>query len=142
MRVEIKQTADAAEPYAVIYCREIDKEVLTAAEMFKRGSGFVTVYDRGQIVVIKREDIFMIRTEEGRTRIYSENADYETSNPLRDHEAFPGFMRISKYCIINLEQIKCFEPLLSGTMQVTLKNGLKDYISRKYLPDMKRYLGL
>ena len=29
-----------------------------------------------------------------------------------------------------------------GVLQVTLRNGLKDTISRKYLPDMKRYLGL
>ena len=84
----------------------------------------------------------MIRTGEGRTRLYTEKARYDTAKPLRDFEALPGFMRISKFCIINLDEVKCFDPMFSGLLQVTLKNGLKDSISRKYLPEMKRFLGL
>ena len=30
----------------------------------------------------------------------------------------------------------------SGTLLLTLKNGCKDYVSRKYLPGFKKYLGL
>ena len=84
----------------------------------------------------------MLRAEEGRTRIYTEGASYDSAKPLRDYESLSGFMRISKFCVINLSRIKSFEPLFSGVMQVTLKNGLTDTISRKYLPDMKKYLGL
>ena len=142
MKVEIKQTPEESEPHAVIYCREIDDTVLAAAEMLQRGADFITAYDAERIVVIKRRDLFMIRAEEGRTRLYTEKAAYDAARPLRDFESLPGFMRISKFCIINLETIRCFDPMFSGTMQVTLKNDLKDYISRKYLPDMKKYLGL
>ena len=142
MKVEIKQTNEAAEPYAVIFCREIDGPVLAAAEFLRQDSGVITAYDQDRIVVIRRKDLFLIRVEEGRTRLYTEKSVYDTARPLRDFESLPGFMRISKFCIINLDEIRCFDPMFSGTMQVTLKNGLKDYISRKYLPDMKRYLGL
>ena len=44
MKVDIKQTPDAAEPYAVIFCREADESVLAAAEALRRESGVVTVY--------------------------------------------------------------------------------------------------
>lgn len=142
MKVEIRQTPEAAEPYAVICCREADASVLAAAEVLRGGSDFITASDGERIVVIRRKELFMIRTEEGRTRLYTEKARYDTAKPLRDFEAPPGFMRISKFCIINLDEVKCFDPMFSGLLQVTLKNGLKDSISRKYLPEMKRFLGL
>lgn len=142
MKTEIKQTPGVAEPYAVIFCGEIDEAVLTAAEMLRQGGGVITGYDNGRIAVIKRNELYMIRAEEGRTRLFTEKAIYDAAKPLKDFEALSGFMRISKFCIINLDRIKCFDPMFSGTMQVTLKNGLKDYISRKYLPEMKKYLGL
>ena len=142
MRVEIKQIPDVAEPYAVIYCSEADANVLAAAEALKKGNDVITVFENGRIFVLDRSNLYMLRAEDRRTRIYTKDAEYDSAKPLKDYESIPGFMRISKFCVINLEKIKCFEPLFSGVMQVELKNGLKDTISRKYLPDMKRYLGL
>lgn len=53
-----------------------------------------------------------------------------------------SFMRISKSVLINLQYLECVEPTLGGLMMVTLKNGCKECISRKYLPAFKKYLGL
>lgn len=142
MKVDIKRTDEALEPYAVIYCREISEEVQLAAESLSRAGNVITVYDKGSLVVLQRRELYMIRAEEGRTRLYTRDASYDSPKPLREYELLSGFMRISKFCIINLEMIKRFDPMFSGTMQVTLKNGLKDSISRKYLTEMKRYLGL
>lgn len=142
MKVDIKQTQEAVEPYAIIYCRDIDDSVLTAAELLRRENDVITAFDGERIAVIKRKDLYMIRAEEGRTRLYTEKASYDAAKPLKEFESFAGFMRISKFCIVNLKEIKYFEPLFSGAMLVTLKNGSKETISRKYLPDMKRYLGL
>lgn len=142
MKVDIKKTEEALEPYAVIYCREINAEILSTAEALGRAGEVITAYDNGSIVVIGKKDLYMIRAEEGKTRLYTTDASYETAKSLKDFETLSGFMRISKFCIINLEKIKRFDPMFSSTMQVTLKNGSKDYISRKYLPDVKKYLGL
>lgn len=142
MKVEIKQSAEFGETCAVIYCREVDESVLAAADLLRRGSDVITAYDNGRIVVLKRKDLFMIRAEDGRTRLYTEKAAYDSAKPLRDFESLSGFMRISKFCVINLEEIKCFEPMFSGALRVVLKNGLNESISRKYLPEMKKYLGM
>lgn len=53
-----------------------------------------------------------------------------------------GFMRISKSTLINLKQISRVESSFHGAMLVILKNGNRDYISRKYLPAFKQYLGI
>lgn len=52
------------------------------------------------------------------------------------------FIRISKTTIVNLKRIKRVAPSLKGMMFIELKNGLKDNISRKYLPDFKKALDL
>ena len=43
---------------------------------------------------------------------------------------------------IAIAYLECVEPTLGGLMMVTLKNGCKECISRKYLPAFKKYLGL
>ena len=52
------------------------------------------------------------------------------------------FVRISKATIVNLKKIERVAPSLKGMMFIQLKNGLKDNISRKYLPDFKQALDL
>ena len=52
------------------------------------------------------------------------------------------FVRISKTSIVNLKKIERVAPSLKGMMFIQLKNGLKDNISRKYLPDFKNALDL
>ena len=53
-----------------------------------------------------------------------------------------GFLRISKSAIVNLRCLDSVEPSMSGMMLLKLKNGMKDYVSRKYLPSLKNYLGI
>ena len=53
-----------------------------------------------------------------------------------------GFLRISKSAIVNLRYLDSVEPSMSGMMLLKLKNGMKDYVSRKYLPSLKNYLGI
>ena len=52
------------------------------------------------------------------------------------------FMQISKSAVINLKQIDFVEPSFSGMMKLFLKNKQSEYISRKYLSEFKKYLGL
>lgn len=51
-------------------------------------------------------------------------------------------MRISKGTLVNLSMIDSIAPSFQGAVCCVLKNGCKDYISRKYLPAFKAYFGL
>ncbi len=51
-------------------------------------------------------------------------------------------MKISKSTIINLNQVNSVKPSFNGMISLLLKNSCKDYISRKYIPSFKKYLGL
>ena len=86
----------------------------------------------------------MIRIEEGNTIIHTEMGKYYSGKRLYEMIRLlgRGFMQISKQTIINLSYIKSVEAGFSGTLLLKLKNGLSDYVSRKYLPELKKYLGI
>lgn len=143
MRVELKISPEISEPYAVIYASSVTEDVKNAISFFEKENPYITVSDNERITVLQPEEIFMVRVENDHTVVYCEKKRYQSSKRLYQLEKELGknFMRISKSTIINLRQIYCVEPSF-GMMCIVLKNGSKDCISRKYLPDFKKYLGL
>jgi DNA-binding LytR/AlgR family response regulator len=86
----------------------------------------------------------MFRVENKQVKVYTEGSEYLVKKPLYQVEESLGsdFVRISKTTIVNLKKIERVAPSLKGMMFIQLKNGLKDNISRKYLPDFKEALDL
>ena len=86
----------------------------------------------------------MFRVEDKQVKVFTQDKEYLIKKPLYQvEEQLSGdFVRISKTTIINLRRIERVAPSLKGMMFIELKNGLKDNISRKYLPDFKNALDL
>lgn len=51
------------------------------------------------------------------------------------------FVKINQSCVVNIRQIRKFSASVSGTMNVTLKNGYSDYVSRRNIKNVKERLG-
>ena len=96
------------------------------------------------IVILQPKDIFMVRVENGDTVIYGAKQQFRSRKRLYELAEQLGkqFMQISKTTLVNLSYMDSIEPGFSGTLLLKLKNGNKDYVSRKYLPEFKKYLGL
>ena len=75
---------------------------------------------------------------------YGEKQKYRSRKRLYEigQQLGKQFMQISKSTLINLSYMDSIEPGFSGTLLLKLKNGCKDYVSRTYLPEFKKYLGL
>lgn len=144
MKVEIQISADIEEPYAVIYSNKMTDEVQHIYEKIQSGGNVITAIDNEQIIILQPAEIYMVRMENEQLIVYCQQKKYVSGKRLYEMEQLLGnrFMRISKSTIINLKKVNSVEPSFNGTMLVVLKNGDKDYISRKYLPAFKKYLGL
>ena len=145
MKVSIDLSAEYKEPYAVIHTDKVTDEITRIIDIFSNNDTPVTaLQNEEEIVVLKPDEIFMVRIEGGDTVIYGDKQKYRSRKRLYELAEILGkkFMQISKTTLINLSGIDSIEPGFSGTMLLKLKNGNKDYVSRKYLPDFKRYLGL
>lgn len=144
MNVEIKMLSDITEPYAIIYTNRLTDEIQKLMNIMNDSSSVVTAVGDDRTIVLNSSEIYMARVEEEKTMLYCEHRKYISRKRLCDLEKKLGydFMKISKTTLINLKYIDEIQPAFNGMMLLILKNGCKDYISRKYLPQLKKYLGL
>ncbi len=145
MKVSIDISTEYKDPFAVIHTDKVTDEVQRAVDLLGANETPVTAFrNEEDIVVLKPEEIYMVRVEDGDTIIYGAKTQYRSRRRLYELSSQLGskFMQISKTTLINLSYMDSIEPGFSGTLLLKLKNGNKDYVSRKYLPEFKRYLGL
>lgn len=145
MKVTVDISAEYKEPYAVIYTDKVTEEIQRIIDTISTNESPITaLQNEGDIIVLQPKEIYMIRVENGDTIIYGETQKYRSRKRLYELGVQLGkqFMQISKFTLINLSYMDSIEPGFSGTLLLKLKNGCKDYVSRKYLPEFKKYLGL
>ena len=145
MKVNIDISAEYREPFAVIHTDKVTDEIQRMIDVFSNSETPVTALQNEEdIVVLQPKDIYMVRVEVGDTAIYGAKQRYRSRKRLYELADQLGkqFMQISKTTLINLSYMDSIEPGFSGTLLLKLKNGSKDYVSRKYLPEFKKYLGL
>lgn len=144
MKVEIRLSEDITEPYARIYAGAITEEIHRAAKLLETEESIITAKEEERLAVLRPGEIYMLRAENKEVVIYCETKKYTTGRKLYELEAMLGrdFMRISKSTIVNLKKIDSVEPAFNAMMYLILKNGCRDYITRTYLPEFKKYLGI
>ena len=144
MKVEIKLIEGLEESYAVIYTELIDEEIQNIVSIIDNSTGVVTAFNNERIIVLKESDIYVIRVEDKKTMIYCKDKQYISKKRLCELEKTlkSSSMKISKTTLINLKYIEGIEAAFGGMMLLIMKNGVKDYVSRRYLPDLKKYLGI
>ena len=148
MKVECKISADSKEPYAVLHINRMTPsiaEIISMLEKEDTNSLTLIAAKERKTYFIKPEDICLVRTE-GReivcydklkSRYTLDKPLYELENILANH-----FVRISKSSIVNIRQIRHVEASFNGTMELVMKNGITDYISRNFRKSFKERLGL
>ena len=146
MKVNLFVSRDIEEPYADIHTNELTDNVAKAMSILEsdESSDMVAVKKGSDIALLQLDEIYMFRVEDKQVKVYTESSEYLIKKPLYQVEESlsTDFVRISKTSIVNLKKIERVAPSLKGMMFIQLKNGLKDNISRKYLPDFKNALDL
>ncbi len=146
MKVNLFVSKDIAEPHADIHTNELTDNVSKAISILEsdESNELIAVKKGSDIVLLEFSDVYMFRVENKQIKVYTKNSEYLIKKPLYQVEETlnSDFVRISKTTIVNLKKIERVAPSLKGMMFIQLKNGLKDNISRKYLPDFKQALDL
>lgn len=145
MKVSIDISPEHEEMHVVIHANKMTEEVQRLMDIFSTSVTPITALrNEEDIVVLEPQEIYMVRVENGDTIIYGEKEVYRSRKRLYElHEQLGSkFMQISKSTLINLSYMDSVEPGFGGSVLLKLKNGSKDYVSRKYLPGFKKYLGL
>lgn len=148
MKVECKINPDYKEMYAVLHINRMTRkiaEIISILEREETGTLTLAAAKEKKTFFLKPEEIALVRSEGREIVCYDKLKNrYVLDKPLYEMESILNinFVRISKSAIINIRQINHVEAGFNGTMEVVMKNGVTDYISRNFRKSFKERLGL
>ena len=146
MRVDLKLDSVYIEPLAVIYTAEITDEVTEAVKRLKEtGSDIITGFTDERAEILSPDDIYRVYSENQKVLAVTEKGTFRLRMRLyQAEERLSGrkFVRISNSEIINLNKTANFDLSFAGTIQVKLKNGDTTFVSRRYVSELKKILGI
>lgn len=85
--------------------------------------------------VVEEEDVFGVLNN---TRLIIKMKLYELDELLKDKD----FIRVSKYCLVNIGKIEYIKSALNSKLDLLMKNGEHCEVNRSYLKDFKKALKL
>lgn len=144
VEVKIELSDQYKDPYIIIYTNTMTEDIQRIIDVVNTSKTPLIGKKEDKMMILKPEDIYLIRIENSNTVIYTENTKYTSNKRLYEllEQLGNTFMQVNKQVIINLSYINSIEAGFGGTLDLKLKNGIKEYVSRKYLPEFKKYLGL
>ena len=119
-------------------------ELLHVLAMLK-SQGSIIAYDGNEIHRVQPKEIYYIEVVDNKTFLYCEEKVLESKQKLYELESYlsnSDFLRVSKSVLLNLCKIRLLSPALSGRFEATLVNNEKVIISRQYVSDLKKMLGI
>lgn len=129
----------------VIQCAQINDEV-------KRLKNHIELFDNklkagksGEVCLVNTSDVLYFEAVDNRTFLYTSEEVLEIRQRLYELEEIlseKDFIRISKSQIVNINHMKSLRPELNRTILVTMCNGERLSISRKYVQAVRKLLGL
>ncbi|MEL4026848.1 LytTR family DNA-binding domain-containing protein [Lysinibacillus endophyticus] len=145
MKVLIEVINKNQEEEICIRCHEVNNEINQIVNQLKLNLTTIVGHENDKYHQVKLRDVYYFEAVEGKVFIYCKDKVYEVKNKLYEiEEIYKGkkFFRASKSTIINIAKISHISPSFSGRFEALLDNGERLMISRKYVPDLKKMLGL
>lgn len=145
MEIFIHEDGALSDSRIEIYCPRVDAEILELAASLRVYDRKITGTKDGGTFIVDVSEILYLESVDKKTFFYTEEAVFETPLKLYELEERLGksdFFRASKSAIINFNQIRSLRPDFGGRMIVQMRNGEKLYVSRQYVPVLKKKLGL
>lgn len=144
MRVRFEQVDSREKEQALIRAVEKTADILSAMDLLENGSGGVAVTKDRNTFFCRLTQIYYIESVDKRTYVYTRDDCYESRDRLYELEEKlgPWIVRISKAMIVNLRKIRNVSAEPGGRMVAVLLNGERVIISRSYVKEIKRRLGI
>ena len=135
MWVRFEQVDAKEKEQALIRAVEKTADIANVIDLLENGSGGIAVIKDRSTFLCRLTQIYYIESVDKRTYVYTKGDCYESRGRLY-------FVRISKSMIVNLRKIQNVSAEPGGRMVAVLLNGERTIISRSYVKEIKRRLGI
>jgi len=143
IKAEIK-LIDCPEPYAVIYTKQINEEVQRVLDYLQKNSDTIIGASGEKSYIILINEIVKATVQDERTYLWTERGKYVTNKRLYEIKSILGtaFVQISRSVIVRISACSSIETDFGGMLLLHLKDGSQEYVSRHYVTDFKKRIGL
>lgn len=146
MQIEVKIDSEAAEPKIVIFTDKMTDEISELIKILSAETPqIIAGFRNSEVVLLEQPQLIRIYAAGGKIYAVTEDGEFQLRLRLYELEARLDkkiFVRISNSEIINLKKVKGFDLSFTGTICVSLSNGMTTYVSRRYVPKIKQVLGI
>ncbi len=125
--------------------RTVDSLYKYIAEFGKNSLETVTAYKDDTAKIIDVADIFRIYTGNQKVYIQTQQDEYVIRYRLYELEEAldkKHFLRISNSEIVNVKKIRDIDLRITGIICIRFVDGSQTYVSRRYIPKIRKSLGI
>ncbi len=144
MRVIFNQISQEESESAVINAYERTPSIDTAIGLLENGEQIIVGYKDGEKMPCRLSQIYYFETVDDKSFAYTKDTCLEVRSRLYEIEQSLDFrfFRCSKSMICNLRKIKSVKAESNARMRAVLLNGEVIVITRSYVKELKKKLGL
>ena len=145
MKVTVEQIDPQREEELIVRCYDPGEAWVEDVREAASGQRTVCGWQKDTLRRLKLSEIFYFEVVDDRSFVYTQAEVFEAKEKLYEFERLcvgSALFRCSKSMILNAEKIDYVRPSLSGRFEAVLSNGEKVVVSRKYVADLKRMLGV
>lgn len=127
----------------IIFSRERTQLVENIDALIQNENCEIIGYHRDEVVKLAPSEIYCFVINDNKVYAMTEREQFQIKQRLYQLEELfsNNFIKINQSCLVNENQIRKFETTIGGALMVALKNGYKDYISRRQLKAVKERIG-
>lgn len=145
MKITIEALADGAEEEIIIRTNTMDSDIINLIYAVKAGRNRITAFYENEIVQLDSKEVYYFESVDNKVYACCEKKVFEIKQKLYELEEIykqTNFVRISKSMIVNISKVSKIVPMFNGRLEGVLCNGEKVIISRQYVANLKKKLGI
>lgn len=146
MKVQIQIEKDCVETQVIIVTKALSASIQElSSRIEKEPLSVLTGMQNEKYALIKPEETFRIYADRKKVWVQTKQGLFQIRKTLYQIEELldeKQFVRISHSEIISLSKIVNFDLSFNGTICVNCIDGSKSYVSRQYVPKIKKILGM
>ncbi|MGA3598651.1 LytTR family DNA-binding domain-containing protein [Lysinibacillus agricola] len=145
MKIHLTINSELEETEVHIHAKEYNEQIERLMKQLQASqTTMLDGYFQQEIHMLKISDIYSIYAEGAKVFLQTEEQEFETKRKLYELEAqlAKDFARVSKSTLVNINKIASIQMGKIGTTVLILENDVSVHVSRKYLKELKRHLGI
>ncbi len=145
MKITIEEIDKEEEEELIVRCHELNEDFLRLIKSLKTARNGIVGIDGNEIHRLRLEDVYYFEVVDNKSFLYCKERVYESKWKLYEFEEFSrdsSFFRASKSVVLNADKIKFVRPAFSGRFETVLLNNEKIVVSRQYVGELKKIMGI